>query len=449
MKRFLLTCVLVLVAAVAGTSTAAAANPLDTTFGRKGVTVVPAASYEWRAAVGAVVEDGHGLLVVGSDEWGIVVTRLEADGRIDASYGRGGLVSTEFGRDIRATSAVLQPDGRLLVVGGGPPGVPEGFMGLARYMPDGSLDPSFGEKGKVMVPLGGFEGGRATGVALQPGGRIVVAGTSRANAKRSQGVVARFLADGSLDRSFDENGLVRLGRKTTLQDLEALPNGRLLAGGRARGRFLLAKLRSDGRPDRSFGMRGRKLIDVDGPLRCHFGQCAEIRALALDRGRIAAVGWVADERSSYSALVRLRPDGTLVRPRGVVRIRRGFDLGFEDVVARRGSIAAAGYFEGFETAGSVVEVVKFHRNGRPDRRFGEAGVFTRRVGYDSPLLTAMLQRDGRVVVGGYALTGSPPEGFVEDPSPFEDMQMLLMRFEPGMPATPHSPRGFPFRQGQG
>jgi hypothetical protein len=74
-------------------------------------------------------------------------------------------------------------------------------------------------------------------------------------------------------------------------------------------------------------------------------------------------------------------------------------------------------------------VVKFDRNGRPDRDFGEGGVFTRRVGSHSPLLTATLQRDGRVVVGGYALTGSPPGGFVEDPSPFENMQMLLMRFK--------------------
>ena len=75
--------------------------------------------------------------------------------------------------------------------------------------------------------------------------------------------------------------------------------------------------------------------------------------------------------------------------------------------------------------------MKFFRYGRPDRSFGEAGVFTRRVGYDSPVFTTTLQRDGRIVIGGYALTGRPPEGFVEDPDPFEDMQMLLMRFKAG------------------
>lgn len=422
MKRLLLACALALVAA----APASAASPLDPSFGRKGVAVLPAAAYEWRASVGAVVEDRDGLLVVGSMEWGIVVARLEADGGIDASYGKGGLVSTSFSRDIVAKAAVLQPDGRLLVVGGGPSEVPDGFMALARYMPDGRLDRSFGEKGKVMVPLGGFEGGRATGVALQPGGRIVVAGTARAHTKRTQGVVARFHADGSLDRSFGRGGMVELARRTTLQDLEALPNGRLLAGGRAKGRFLLVKLRADGRPDRSFGNRGRKLIDVDGPLRCFFGQCAEIRALTLDRGRIAAVGWVSDRRSFHSVLVRLRPDGTVIRPRGIVRLRRGVTLDLEDVVARRGRTVVAGYFEGLK-GGTAVQVVKFTRDGRRDRSFGQGGVFTRRVGYDSPLLTAMLQRDGRVVVGGYALTG--PEGFVEDPSPFEDMQMLLMRFK--------------------
>ncbi len=427
MKRSLVACCIALLTAAVGIP-AASASSLDPSFGRKGVAVVPATSYEWRASVGAVVEDGRGLLVVGSMEWGIVVARLEADGGIDSSYGKGGIVSTSFERDVRVTAAVRQPDGRLLVVGGGPRDVPEGFMALARYMPDGSLDRSFGKKGKVMVPLGGFEGGRGTGVALQPGGRVVVSGTARAQSRRSEGVVARFLADGSLDRSFGGDGMVEFGRKTTLQDLEALPDGRLLVAGAAQGRFLLARLRADGRLDRGFGRRGRKLIDVDGRLRCYFGQCAELRALALDRGRIVAVGWAADKAGDYSALVRLRRDGTLVRPRGIVRIRRGFSLNLEDVVARRGSVIAAGYFEGFKVSGAV-EVVKFNRNGLPDRDFGRAGVFTRRVGYDSPILTAMLQRDGRVVIGGYALTGNPPEDFVEDPSLWEDMQMLLMRLK--------------------
>lgn len=427
MKRFPIACSLALLAAIA-TAPAAAASPLDPSFGRGGVAVLPAPSYEWRASVGAVVEDGDGLLAVGSKEWGFVAARLEADGGIDASYGKGGLVSASFSHDVRATAAVRQPDGRLLVVGGGAGHESQGFMAVVRFMPDGSLDRSFGKKGKVMLPLVGFEGGRATGVALQPGGRIVVAGTTRTRSERPQGVVARFLADGSLDQSFGEDGMVELEKRTTLQDLEALPNGKLLAGGRAGARFLLLKLKPDGRPDRSFGTRGRKLIDVDGPLRCHYGQCAEIRALTVDRGRIAAVGWVSDRRSWYSVLVRLRPDGTLIRPRGIVRLGRGVFLELEDVVARRGSIVAAGHF-GTAKGGTAVQVLKFDRDGRRDRRFGEAGVFNRRVGYDSPVLTAMLQRDGRVVVGGYALTGSPSEEPVEAPSFFEDMQMLLMRLK--------------------
>ena len=427
MKRFLLAWTIALVPAFVGCSTAAASS-LDPSFGRSGVAVVPTPSLEWRGAVSSVVEGGGGrLLAVGTSEEGIMVTRLNADGEVDTSYGDDGLVTTSFGRDIAATAAVRQRDGRLVVVGGG--GSREGFIALVRYMPDGSLDQSFGRKGKVVVSLG-VNGGRGTAIALQPGGRIAVAGTARTFIARSEGVITRFRSDGSLDRDFGNNGMIRFGPRSSLQDLRSLLGGRLLVAGGSDGRFLLGKLRFDGQYDRSFGERGRTLIDVDGALRCHQGQCAELRALALDRRRIVAVGWAADKSGSYSALIRLLPDGTLTRPRDIVRIRQGLVSNLEDIAVRGRSVVAAGYFQG-RRHGSVIEVLKFNRDGRPDRGFAQSGVFRRRVGYDSAVFSSMFDRNGQVVVGGYTRPGNPPQDFVESPSPFEDMHMLLMRFTTG------------------
>jgi uncharacterized delta-60 repeat protein len=429
MRKSLLIWGIALAAALAVGSTASASS-LDQSFGRSGVAVVPAPSPEWQGAVASVVEGGGGrLLAVGTSEDGITVTRLDAEGEIDTSFGAGGLVVTTFGRDIVATAAVRQRDGRLVVVGGGPGGSREGFIALARYMPDGSLDQSFGRKGKVMMSLG-VNGGRGTAVALQRGGRIAVAGTARTSTARSEGLVARFRPDGSLDRDFGSNGVVRLGPRTSLQDLRGSIGGRLLVAGGSDGRLLLGKLRFDGRYDRSFGKGGRTLIDVDGGLRCHLGRCAELQALDLDGRRIVAVGRAADESGSYSALIRLRRDGTLDRSRGITRIRQGLVLNLEDIAVRGNDIVAAGYFEG-RRSGSVIEVLKFNRDGRPDRGFADAGVFRRQVGYDSTVFSSVFDRNARVVVGGYARPGKPPQGFVESPSPFEDMHMLLMRFTAG------------------
>jgi uncharacterized delta-60 repeat protein len=426
MKSSLLIWGISLIAALAAAPTASASS-LDPSFGRSGVTVVPTPSPDWQGAVASVVEGGRGrLLVVGTSRIGITVTRLEADGEVDTSYGDDGLVATSFDRDVTATAAVRQRDGRLIVVGGGPSGSRDGFIALARYMPDGSLDQSFGRKGKVVMSLG-VNGGRGAAVALQPGGRIVVAGTARTLTARSEGVVARFRSDGSPDRGFGNNGVVRLEPGSSLQDIRATLGGRLLVAGGSDGRLLLGKLQFDGRYYRGFGKGGRTLIDVDGPLRCYLGRCAELQALALDGRRIVAVGRAGDESGSYSALIRLRPNGTLLPSRGVTRIRQGLVLNLEDVAVRGRSIVAAGYLEG-RRSGGVIEVLKFNRDGRLDRGFEDAGVFRRQVGYSSTAFSSMFDRNGRVVVGGYARPGDPPGGFVESPSPFENMHMLLMRF---------------------
>lgn len=78
---------------------------------------------------------------------------------------------------LRRDQVAVQPDGKILPVGNSLTAPPQ-VVALARYNPDGSLDPSFGAGGTVTTAFGGIES-RAGGVALQPDGRIVVAGSDR------------------------------------------------------------------------------------------------------------------------------------------------------------------------------------------------------------------------------------------------------------------------------
>ena len=105
------------------------------------------------------------------------------------------------------------------------------------------------------------------------------------------------------------------------------------------------------------------------------------------------------------------------------------------VVQRDGKILTAGHRYG--KYGEFVAVLRFLPSGKPDPSFARSGVFTRKVGFSSVAYTALLQRDGKVVIGGYADTKGgtptlPPEAAEEGPEdPLESAHFMLMRFLPG------------------
>jgi uncharacterized delta-60 repeat protein len=109
-----------------------------------------------------------------------------APGDLDPSFDADGLVLTHFGRidddsiggrSDSASAIVTQPDGKLVVAGNSDVLDPFTFSSsytLARYNPDGSLDPSFGSSGRVFTD---FEGsGSAFQLVLQSGGKLMVGG---------------------------------------------------------------------------------------------------------------------------------------------------------------------------------------------------------------------------------------------------------------------------------
>jgi uncharacterized delta-60 repeat protein len=112
------------------------------------------------------------------------LTGLAAAGDLDPTYGDGGRATTSFGGQEMVQALAIQSDGKL-VAGGEQGGVLEQPIGraypyavnfaLARYEDDGSLDPTFGDGGRVVTR---FPGVRAElrALAIQPDGAVVVAG---------------------------------------------------------------------------------------------------------------------------------------------------------------------------------------------------------------------------------------------------------------------------------
>ena len=200
-----------------------------------------------------------------------------ATGMLDATFGTGGSVTTNFGGDEIINAVVLQSDGKIVTVGAifvPGPGFNPNFA-IARYNTDGSLDTSFDGDGKVTTDFLGFEN-KAEAVAIQPDGKIVVAGSAAANAPGpdipvTRFALARYNSDGSLDPTFDGDGKLTTSFTNGFEsafDLSIQSDGKIIAVGVASnqtgGGVALARYNSDGSLDPSFGTGGKVNMSLGG-----------------------------------------------------------------------------------------------------------------------------------------------------------------------------------------
>ena len=163
---------------------------LDDTFGHGGKTVVDAGALDEELRAVAIAADGKIVaagFTNGERRGDMLVARFTRDGILDQGFGlHQGYTVTDFGsRSERLSSLVLQPDGR--IVAGGQVALAEGTdFAVVRYDSEGRLDPSFGRGGLAVADFRGRED-RVQAVALQPDGKILAVGISEADF-----AVARF-----------------------------------------------------------------------------------------------------------------------------------------------------------------------------------------------------------------------------------------------------------------
>src|SRR5207249_7898066 len=186
-----------------GTAQGAPAD-LDGGFGASGLVTTPVGPGDDAGAAVAIQPDGR-IVVAGVASNGtdgdFAVVRYDAGGSLDPTFGSGGMVTTSFGaRDERAYGVAIQPDGRIVVAGSA-----GSSIGVARYLANGTLDSSFEGDGRVVTSIGSGTTDVARGVAIAPGGRIVVAGDTLGGGQHKAFAV-RYNADGSLDTSLDGDG---------------------------------------------------------------------------------------------------------------------------------------------------------------------------------------------------------------------------------------------------
>ena len=272
---------------------------LDRSFGRRGsvtTDINPGLNHVMDIALSKdmkIVVAGFSRLAGGGGDL-LIMARYRRNGKLDRSFGDEGTVITDFGTGtyVNALGLAIQDDGKLVVSGT----VGNNWI-VARFLEDGELDPSFSDDGIAYTAPALI--GAAYDVEIDRRGRIVACGESRGSQHVSVFGLARYLPDGSLDERFGTGGTVRTpfgaDRPAGASALEIQPDGKIVLTGTSfsgpfedsEQRFALARYRKSGRLDRRFGNNGRvvsgfrRSVDEED-----FGE-----AVALQRnGRIVAGG---------------------------------------------------------------------------------------------------------------------------------------------------------------
>jgi uncharacterized delta-60 repeat protein len=270
-------------------------------------------------AVAQVASDGK--IIVGgwaegeTDRFQWTFVRYTPAGALDASFGNGGVVVLNLGGTDTwrngAHDLAIQPDGRIVAVGETAP-----YWTALRLLPSGALDNSFGTGGVVQT-LPGEYGNIAKGVALLPDGRIIATGIAEYFAEpTSRSTLIQYLPDGTLDPGFGNGGIVITsgGADKDSFDVVRLPDGRLLVAGTqysldvAASAFRLSRHIPNGDLDPSFG-NGGVVVNYFQP-----GPAwAEPRSIVFQSdGRFVVGGYIDPENSVESFLLaRYSENGAL------------------------------------------------------------------------------------------------------------------------------------------
>lgn len=245
----------------------------------------------------------------------------QPSGSLDPSFGSSGKVITNVGGEDKAIGVVMQPDGKILVVGFTfSMSTGKDFLCI-RYNSDGSLDNTFASSGiyTLDVQLGSDD--VAKSIALQSDGKIVLAGFSD-NGFDKNAAIVRLNSDGSIDNTFGTSGIVTTDFESNQQDeinvvkIHAL-SGNILVGGTSiidsdHAKPVIARYLNDGTLDVSFNATGIKTLWVT-PL--DYQYVFQVEDLEVQSsGKISAVGWRDFPGLSWDSdywACRINSDGTM------------------------------------------------------------------------------------------------------------------------------------------
>jgi uncharacterized delta-60 repeat protein len=388
---------------------------LDTSFNSVGFQT---ASFGMHALGSEVaVQPNNKIVVAGQCEpetFQQCVARYNEDGSLDTTFaGKGFLVNLAIGS---GGPVAFQNDGKILVAGvkrfDSFPSYSD-LPTLTRYALDGSLDSSFGG-GNVVIAGAGMGIAYPTAMAVQPDGKIVMVGGSypwsRLGTSDSRGWMVRYLPNGTPDTSFGTGGVMNLAMtdQTICAGVAVQPDGKMLfsvfarmANGSVPTKSMLWRLNADGTSDPAWG-GGDGIVDVPAAPVLNSVKYLNV----MPDGRVVAI-------SDSRAIFRFNPDGSLdtsLDGDGVRDLTGITGVNTDLAVSASGKITITGPASG---GSSRFSIYKFKADGSIETGFGNNGTFivdpVVSGSEQSFSFSSAFDNQGRLVMGGYV--SSTPMSF--------------------------------------
>jgi uncharacterized delta-60 repeat protein len=358
------------------------------------------------------------VVVVGTpsvaDQFAWVVARYTVGGALDPTFGQGGVVRDTVVDDGSIPWAVaIQPDGKIVVGGASVVGAAARFA-FVRYLPDGSLDPSFDGDGKTSVAVNPADNQeRVQGLAIAPDGKIVGVG------KTNDGVgVVRLNSNGSPDSTFDGDGSKDLAMaNANTDDVAVQPDGNVVipveTGAGAGDHFTIIRLDSQGVPDSGFGTAGTVPLTV--------GTAARSTTAAIQPDGKIVVGGYAQVGSGQAefAIARLNQNGTPDMSfdgdgQEMTQVGAFESNGQSVLIQPNGKIVLAGVARYDMSGNATVAYARYNTDGSPDSSFLGGGVLLGALpaGWVEAFPSkSAFACDGKILTVGRADLGAPHEQF--------------------------------------
>lgn len=279
------------------------------------------------------------------------------------------------------------------------------------FSQDGTLDPSFGNGGKVFTSFENLSAG-VQELVVQPDGKIIAVGTVTHYASNTyQMALVRYNENGVIDETFGTQGKVVSafsGLNVIMHSSELLSNGKILIGAQFIPihfgpedviKSVLIRYNSDGSLDTDFGVNGIVSRDLFS---------AKAMARQAD-GKILIAGTVYENGLNYFCLIRYNADGTSDASFGnngiVTTTMTELGTTIEMKIQTDTKIVVVSDY--YHTSHSDFVVMRFNNDGSPDTNFGQMGMVAMGEAYDDWGATFFIQNDAKIVIAG--ISSSPPD----------------------------------------
>jgi len=337
--------------------------------------------------------DGR-MLVVGSNNNYFNIARYMANGNPDPTFSTDGSALITFGllnEQCVATSLALQTDGKILVAGSCNMNI-----ALVRLTASGELDTSFSSDGRLTTDLGKNETAHA--VFVMPDSTIVVVGNTWTFSTQRSLVLVRYLTDGTRDITFGTNGVVTNSRGKA-NTAKLTPEGQILIVGDTNSGDMFITRYSNDTPDYAFGMLGATVIDTGA---AESGQDAAL----LPGGQIIIAGTSTLNGITSGMLVRLSPNGEADPAFGNAGVITNLPDPYAAIsITPDGKLIAAG-------GDSDFALVRYDMNGLPDLTFG-GGMLQHHSTSTDEGQSLILQPDNRILVVGSGVMRYTSDGQID------------------------------------